>query len=88
MSQFFRVLFIAQPLGTTCVNTSFSSQLKSLLHWSHSTSFYPGESKFSNSFEDRIYQATGMLPCNGGKFQVTSYPEGIGEFNQGYDNEY
>lgn len=63
--------------GTTCLNGSFSSQLKSSFQWSHSTSFYRGESKFTETFEDRIERATGLLSSNG-KFQVTSYPKGIG----------
>ncbi|XP_072179464.1 uncharacterized protein [Diadema setosum] len=64
--------------GTTCLNSSFSSQLKSFLTWSYSTAFYPGESKFSTIFEERVFQATGLSPTNGGKFQITSYPQGIG----------
>ncbi len=78
MVNIYLIIFYLLP-GTTCLNSSMSSQLKSSFHWSQSTSFYPGESKFSKTFEDRIYQATGMLPSNGGKFQVTSYPKGIGK---------
>ncbi|XP_033762085.1 uncharacterized protein LOC117343723 [Pecten maximus] len=65
---------------TLCVNATFSSQLKSWFHsnWSYSTAFYPGESKFSKVFEYRVKEATGLLPENGGKFQITSYPIGIG----------
>ncbi|XP_052808216.1 uncharacterized protein LOC128237063 [Mya arenaria] len=66
--------------GTTCVNASFSSQLKDWFkgNWSYSTAFYPGESRFASIFEQRVLQATGLEPANGGKFQITSYPEGIG----------
>ncbi|OWF40008.1 uncharacterized protein LOC110464377 [Mizuhopecten yessoensis] len=66
--------------GTLCVNATFSTQLKSWLHsnWSYSTAFYPGESRFSKVFEYRVKEATGLLPENGGKFQLTSYPLGIG----------
>lgn len=64
--------------GTMCVNASFSQELKSHLTWSYSTAFYPTESRFSTQFEDRVFQGTGLKPSNGGKFQVTSYPEGIG----------
>ncbi|XP_041479070.1 uncharacterized protein LOC121426751 isoform X1 [Lytechinus variegatus] len=64
--------------GTACINSSFSERLGSSLTWSRSTSFYPTESKFSTVFEDRVFQATGLEQSNGGKFQVTSYPEGIG----------
>ncbi|XP_060067036.1 prolyl 4-hydroxylase subunit alpha-1-like [Ylistrum balloti] len=66
--------------GTLCMNATFSSQLKSWLHsnWSYSTAFYPGESRFSKVFEYRVKEATSLLPENGGKFQITSYPVGIG----------
>ncbi|XP_035689841.1 uncharacterized protein LOC118425129 [Branchiostoma floridae] len=64
--------------GTKCLNASLSSQLKQHLHWSYSTSFYPGESKFSATFERRVAAATGLKPENGGKFQITSYAQGIG----------
>ncbi|XP_033103273.1 uncharacterized protein LOC117106042 [Anneissia japonica] len=64
--------------GTTCVNVTFSKKLKKLLKWSYSTAFYPGESKFSTIFEQRVLEATGLKPENGGKFQITSYQEGIG----------
>ncbi|KAH3717193.1 prolyl 4-hydroxylase subunit alpha-2-like [Dreissena polymorpha] len=66
--------------GTTCVNASFSGQLQDWLkgNWSYSTAFYPGESRFAAVFEDRVKQATGLMPENGGKFQITSYPTGIG----------
>ncbi|XP_069111252.1 uncharacterized protein [Argopecten irradians] len=65
---------------TLCMNATFSSQLKSWFHsnWSYSTAFYPGESRFSKVFEYRVKEATGLLPENGGKFQITSYPLGIG----------
>ncbi|XP_019636225.1 PREDICTED: uncharacterized protein LOC109478849 [Branchiostoma belcheri] len=64
--------------GTKCLNGSFSSQLKQHFHWSYSTSFYPGESKFSATFERRVAAATGLKVENGGKFQITSYAQGIG----------
>lgn len=64
-----------------CVNASFSSQLKTWFHsnWSYSTAFYPGESKFSHIFAHRVKEATSLAPENGGKFQITSYTEGIGK---------
>lgn len=66
--------------GTFCVNETFSRQLSNWLksNWSYSTAFYPGESKFSKIFEYRVKEATQLLPENGGKFQITSYPQGIG----------
>ncbi|XP_062577395.1 prolyl 4-hydroxylase subunit alpha-1-like [Saccostrea cucullata] len=66
--------------GTFCVNETFSRQLSGWLksNWSYSTAFYPGESRFSKVFEYRVKEATQLLPENGGKFQITSYPEGIG----------
>ena len=66
--------------GTMCVNESFSSDLQTWLksNWSYSTAFYPGESPFSHTFTDRIHSATGLKPEHGGKFQLTSYPTGIG----------
>nr|XP_054766925.1 uncharacterized protein LOC129274093 [Lytechinus pictus] len=72
------ILNYFQISGTACINSSFSERLGSSLTWSRSTSFYPTESKFSTVFEDRVSQATGLKQSNGGKFQVTSYPEGIG----------
>jgi len=65
--------------GTTCLNESFSSELKPHFKWSYSTAFYPGENKFSLAYEQHIKQATGLEPENGGKFQITSYPVGVGK---------
>lgn len=67
--------------GTFCVNETFSRQLSDWLksNWSYSTAFYPGESKFSKIFEYRVKEATQLLPENGGKFQITLYPQGIGK---------
>lgn len=67
--------------GTFCVNETFSRQLSDWLksNWSYSTAFYPGESKFSKIMEFRVKEATQLLPENGGKFQITSYPQGIGK---------
>lgn len=64
--------------GTRCVNASFSRKLGKWLsgNWSYSTAFYPGESRFSSIFADRVQQAMGLDPQNGGKFQITSYPRG------------
>ncbi|CAI9728532.1 Hypothetical predicted protein [Octopus vulgaris] len=45
--------------------------------WNYNTAFYPGESRFSKALEKRIEQAMGLRPENGGKFQITSYPNGI-----------
>ena len=49
-------------------------------NWSYSTAFYPGESRFSDIFAARVEQAMGLTPINGGKFQITSYPEGKGKY--------
>ncbi|XP_031556482.1 probable prolyl 4-hydroxylase 7 [Actinia tenebrosa] len=65
-------------VGTTCLNESFSSQLKPHFKWSYSTAFYPGENKFSTAYAERIQDATGLKQQNGGKFQITSYPIGVG----------
>lgn len=65
--------------GTTCINETFSAQLQAYFKWSFSTAFYPGESKFSTMFAERIQSATGLKIENGGKFQVTSYPQTVGE---------
>ena len=67
--------------GTTCINESLSLLLRQHgMRWSHSTSFYPGESKFSLTLQERIKQATGLAPENGGKFQITSYPQYVGMY--------
>ncbi|CAE1234800.1 P4HA [Acanthosepion pharaonis] len=65
---------------TKCVNQTFSSLLKKWLkaNWSYSTAFYPGENYFSKMYEQRVKQAMGLHPENGGKFQIISYPKGIG----------
>ncbi|XP_070210514.1 transcriptional regulator ATRX homolog isoform X2 [Littorina saxatilis] len=64
--------------GTKCLNETFSQQLGQWMsgNWSYSTAFYPGESRFSTIFEKRVQQAMGLDPLNGGKFQITSYPQG------------
>ncbi|XP_068670621.1 uncharacterized protein [Montipora foliosa] len=67
--------------GTTCVNETFSTQLQAYFTWSFSTAFYPGESKFSTIFAERIQRATGLKLENGGKFQITSYPQNVGYKN-------
>ncbi|XP_028406232.1 prolyl 4-hydroxylase 2-like isoform X2 [Dendronephthya gigantea] len=68
--------------GTTCINESLSQLVrKHGMKWSYSTSFYPGESKFSLELHDRIKLATGLSPENGGKFQITSYPQNVGYKN-------
>lgn len=64
--------------GTTCINETFSAKLQGHFKWSYSTAFYPGESKFSTMFADRIRKATGLRLENGGKFQITSYPQNVG----------
>lgn len=65
--------------GTTCLNQTFSRQLEKWgLKWSFSTAFYPGESKFSKIFGKRIEEATMLNETHGGKFQITSYPPGVG----------
>lgn len=65
---------------TKCVNQTFSSLLKKWLkaNWSYSTAFYPGENYFSKMYEQRVKQSMGLHPENGGKFQIISYPKGIG----------
>lgn len=70
-------------VGTTCLNESFSSRLKPHFKWSHSTAFYPGENKFSTAYAQRIQDATGLKQENGGKFQITSYPIGVGKDIEG-----
>ena len=65
--------------GTTCINETFSAQLQAHFKWSFSTAFYPGESKFSTMFAERIKRATGLKLENGGKFQITSYPQMVGK---------
>jgi len=67
--------------GTTCINETFSAKLQGRFKWSFSTAFYPGESKFSTMFAERIQKATGLKLENGGKFQITSYPQGVGYKN-------
>ncbi|XP_074645496.1 uncharacterized protein LOC141901865 [Tubulanus polymorphus] len=69
--------------GTTCLNKTMSTQFKSWIHanWSYSTAFYPGESRFTKIFENRVERTTGLRPANGGKFQITSYSKGIGYKN-------
>lgn len=75
-------MFVLCVSGTTCVNATFSRKLKEWFHgnWSYSTAFYPGESPFATAFENRVKQAMGLLPENGGKFQITSYPLNIGKY--------
>lgn len=65
--------------GTTCINETFSAKLQGHFKWSFSTAFYPGESKFSTMFAERIWKATGLRLENGGKFQITSYPQNVGK---------
>lgn len=62
------------------MNETFSSELKPHFKYSYSTAFYPGENKFSLVYAEHIKQATGLKPENGGKFQITSYPLGVGMF--------
>lgn len=64
--------------GTSCLNGTMSSYVGKKLPWSYSTSFYPGESKFSTEFDRRVSEYTGLHENNGGKFQITSYPQGVG----------
>lgn len=65
--------------GTSCINETFSDQLRKKFKWSSSTAFYSGESKFSMLFESRLRELAGLLQSHGGKFQVTSYPISIGK---------
>ena len=65
--------------GTTCVNETLSTKLKTYLRWSFSTAFYPGENKFSTTYAEKIEKVTGLKLENGGKFQITSYPRNVGE---------
>nr|CAB3260540.1 uncharacterized protein LOC100175515 [Phallusia mammillata] len=64
--------------GTYCLNETLSSKLDGKLLWSKSTSFYPGESPFSTRYSEQVEKYTGLDQRNGGKFQVTSYPENVG----------
>lgn len=65
--------------GTTCINETLSLMVRNHgMKWSYSTSFYPGESKFSLTLQERIKEATGLATENGGKFQITSYPQSVG----------
>ncbi len=65
--------------GTMCVNKTFSRQLEKWgLKWSSSTTFYFGESKFSNVFSKLIEEATMLNQTHGGRFEITSYPNGLG----------
>jgi hypothetical protein len=68
--------------GTTCLNATFSTHFKewSKANWSYSTAFYPGESRFTALFDQRVERATGLKKEHGGKYQITSYPEGIGTY--------
>ena len=65
--------------GTLCLNETFSNRLKKDFRWSYSTAFYSAESKFSQVYEKRIEQMSGLLSTHGGKFQVTSYSVNVGE---------
>jgi prolyl 4-hydroxylase len=65
--------------GTTCINQTFSRQLEKWgLKWSYSTTFYQGESKFSEIFSKLIEDATMLNQTHGGGFRITSYPNGVG----------
>ena len=66
--------------GTLCLNESLSEDFGGWIgrNWSYSTAFYPGENKFGQIFADRVFRSTGLKPSHGGKFQITSYAEGIG----------
>jgi len=67
-------------LGTTCVNSTFSSMLKQWgLKWSYSTAFYLGESPFSTLLSQRIEEGTNLQSSHGGKFQITSTDKGVGK---------
>ncbi|EDO49036.1 predicted protein [Nematostella vectensis] len=65
-------------MGTTCLNETFSGKLRDHFKWSHSMAFYTGENKFSTMYAKRIQAATGLREENGGKFQITGYPIGVG----------
>lgn len=72
-------------LGTTCINSTFSSTLKQWgLKWSYSTAFYQGESPFSTILSKRIEEGASLQPSHGGKFQITSTPKGVGKYNERY----
>ncbi|XP_066927141.1 uncharacterized protein [Clytia hemisphaerica] len=64
--------------GTTCINETFSNRLKTKFKWSHSTAFYRDESPFASVFEKRVEDVTSLVSSHGGKFQITSYPKGVG----------
>lgn len=65
--------------GTLCLNETFSNQLKKDFQWSYSTAFYRDESKFSQIYEKRIEQVSGLASNYGGKFQITSYGMNVGK---------
>jgi len=62
------------------LNETFSLQVADWLNynWSYSTAFYFGESTFSKKMAALIQETTSLKPENGGKFQITSYPQHIG----------
>ncbi|XP_002160179.1 uncharacterized protein LOC100198447 isoform X1 [Hydra vulgaris] len=64
--------------GTTCINETFSENIRRKFKYSYSTSFYNGESEFSHSLQKRLESVSNLLQTHGGKYQVTSYPEGVG----------
>lgn len=69
--------------GTLCLNKTFSRQLEKWgLKWSYSTSFYSGETRFSNLLSKRIEDATMLNSSHGGGFQIISYPNRVGQKSQ------
>ena len=67
--------------GTTCLNETLSNKVKKFFRWSFSTAFYPGENKFSTTYAEKIEKVTGLKHKNGGKFQITSYPQNVGKYS-------
>ena len=65
--------------GTTCLNETLSNKVKRYFKWSFSTAFYPGENKFSTLYAEQIEKVSGLKKENGGKFQITSYPQNVGK---------
>ena len=67
--------------GTNCLNESLSAEVGDWLNrnWSYSTAFYHSESVFSMKLASLIQEVTSLKNENGGKFQLTSYPTGVGK---------
>lgn len=67
--------------GTLCINATFSQKIAPKFKYSYSTAFYRSESKFAAQFEEQIEAVTRLAKMHGGKFQITSYQNGVGYKN-------